>query len=44
MKRSVCYSGAVFWNNLPQKMRNLPNLSQFKKAMNDYYVARYVHY
>ena len=38
LKRSICYSGAVLWNNLPREIRNLSNLSQFKKAINDYYV------
>ena len=36
LKRSICYSGALLWNNLPQEIRNLPNLSQFKRATNDY--------
>ena len=38
LKRSICYSGALLWNNLPQEIRNLPNLSQFKRATNDCYV------
>ena len=38
LKRSICYSGALLWNNLLQEVRNLPNLSQFKRAINDYYV------
>ena len=38
LKRSICYSGALLWNNLSQEIRNLPNLSQFKRATNDCYV------
>ena len=38
LKRSISYSGALLWNNLPQEIRNLPNLSQFKRATNDCYV------
>ena len=37
LKRSICYSGALLWHNLPQEIRNLPNLSQFKRT-NDCYV------
>ena len=42
LKRSICYSGALLWNNLPQEIRNLPNLSQFKRATNDYYVDIFI--
>ena len=38
LKQSICYSGALLWNNLPQEIQNLPNLSQFKRATNDCYV------
>ena len=38
LKRSICYSGALLYNNLSQEIRNLPNLSQFKWATNDCYV------
>ena len=34
----MLYSGALLWNNLLQEIRNLPNLSQFKRATNDCYV------
>ncbi len=36
LKRSLCYSGASLWNNLPQVLRSLPTLSQFNKAVKDY--------
>ena len=40
LKRSILYVtvGVLLWNNLPQEIRNLPNLSQFKRATNDCYV------
>ena len=38
LKRSICYRGALLRNNLPQEIRNLPNLSQFKRATNVIYI------
>ena len=37
LKRRLSYSGARLWNSLPQDIRMIPLLSQFKKATNDHY-------
>ena len=37
LKRSLkCYNGALLWNSLPQKARNIQFFSQRKKATEDY--------
>jgi hypothetical protein len=37
LKRSLCYSGALLWNNLPQNIRMLRSLLLFKNSLNYYY-------
>jgi hypothetical protein len=37
LKRSLCYSGALLWNNLPQNIRILRSLPLFKNFLNYYY-------
>jgi hypothetical protein len=37
LKRSLCYSGALLWNNLPQNIRMLRSLPLFKNSLNYYY-------
>ena len=43
-KRSVLYSGAVLWNELPTNLRSMDNFSVFKahqtREMNESYVIR----
>ena len=33
LKRSFCYSGACLWNNLPQDLKSLASVGQFKKGI-----------
>ena len=40
LKRSLCYSGALLWNNLPQNIRMLRSLPLFKNSLN-YYTILY---
>ena len=37
LKRSLCYSGPLLWNSLPQNIRMLRSLSLFKNSLNYYY-------
>ena len=37
LKRSLCYSGALLWNSLPQNIRMLRSLPLFKNSLNYYY-------
>ena len=37
LKRSLCYSRALLWNNLPQNIRMLRSLPLFKNSLNYYY-------
>jgi hypothetical protein len=37
LKRSLCYSGALLWNNLPHNIRVLRSLPLFKNSLNYYY-------
>jgi hypothetical protein len=37
LKRSLCYSGALLWNCLPQNIRMLRSLPLFKNSLNYYY-------
>ena len=37
LKRSLCYSGALPWNSLPQNMRRLSSLNLFNNSLNQYY-------
>lgn len=34
LKRSFSYNGAILWNSLPQQVRNMSSLGQFKKEIN----------
>jgi hypothetical protein len=36
LKRSLCYSGALLWNSLPQNIRMLRSLPLFKNFLNYY--------
>ena len=33
LKRSFCYSGACFWNNLPQDLKSAASIEQFKRGI-----------
>jgi hypothetical protein len=37
LKRSLCYSGALLWNSLPQNIRMLRSFPLFKNSLNYYY-------
>ena len=37
MKRSFSYCRAHLWNNLPESIRTVKSLKNFKKAIQDYY-------
>ena len=37
LKRSLCYSGALLWNTLPQNIRNLNWSTLFNNSLNQYY-------
>ena len=37
LKRSLCYSGVLLWNNLPQNIQMLRSLPLFKNSLNYYY-------
>ena len=33
LKRSFCYNGACLWNNLPQDLRRVGSIGQFKRGI-----------
>ena len=33
LKRSFCYSGACLWNNLPQHLKSVGSIGQFKRGI-----------
>ena len=33
LKRSFCYSGACLWNNLPQDLKSVGSIRQFKRGI-----------
>ena len=33
LKRSFCYSGARLWNNLPQDLKSVGSIGQFKRGI-----------
>ena len=33
LKRSFCYSGACLWNNLPQELKSVCSIGQFKRGI-----------
>ena len=33
LKRSFCYSGACLWNNLPQDLKSVRSIGQFKRGI-----------
>ena len=33
LKRSFCYSGACLWNNLPQDLKSVTSIGQFKRGI-----------
>ena len=33
LKRSFCYSGACLWNNLPQDLKSVASVGQFKRGI-----------
>ena len=33
LKRSFCYSGACLWNNLPQDLKSVASVWQFKRGI-----------
>ena len=33
LKRSFCYSGACLWNNLPQDLKSVGSIAQFKRGI-----------
>ena len=33
LKRSLCYSGACLWNNLPQDLKSVTSIGQFKRGI-----------
>ena len=33
LKRSFCYSGACLWNNLPQDLKSIASVGQFKRGI-----------
>ena len=33
LKRSFCYSGACLWNNLPQDLKSVGSIGQFKRSI-----------
>ena len=33
LKRSFCYSGACLWNNLPQDVKSVTSIGQFKRGI-----------
>ena len=33
LKRSFCYSGACLWNNLPQDLKSVCSIGQFKQGI-----------
>ena len=37
LKRSLCYSGALLGNSLPQNIRRLSSLNLFNNSLNEYY-------
>jgi hypothetical protein len=37
LKRSLCFSASLLWNNLPQNIRMLRSLPLFKNSLNYYY-------
>ena len=37
LKRSLCYSGALRWNSLPQNIRRLSSLNLFNNSLNQYF-------
>ena len=37
LKQSLCYSGGLLWNSLPQNIRVLRSLPLFKNSLNYYY-------
>ena len=32
-KRTFCYSGACLWNNLPQDLKSVGSIGQFKRGI-----------
>ena len=36
LKRSFCYSGACLWNNLPQDLKSVCSIGQFKRGIRKY--------
>ena len=36
LKRSFCYSGACLWNNLPQDLKSVGSIGQFKRGIRRY--------
>ena len=41
LKRSFCYSGACLWNNLPQDLKSVGSIGQFKRGIKN---SRYLRY
>ena len=37
LKQSFSYGGAQLWNNLPESIRTIKSLKNFKKAIQDYF-------
>jgi len=37
LKRSFCYSGACLWNNLPQDLKSVCSIGQFKRGIEKVY-------
>ena len=35
-KRTFAYCGAIYWNSLPDKMKDIYDLNSFKKALKVY--------
>ena len=33
LKRTFCYSGACLWNNLPQDLKSVGSIGQFKRGI-----------
>ena len=39
LKRSFCYSGACLWNNLPQHLKSVGSIGQFKRGIKNFKVS-----
>ena len=40
-QQSITFQGPTLWNDIPESIRSLPQISSFKKALKNYYLEQY---